>query len=359
MTNQPHFDVFLAHNNLDKPLVRIVAKKLKQYELIPWLDEEEILPGQYFQDAIQRVIPQVTSAAIFISPLGLGRWQDLELKVFISQCVKRNIPIIPVLLPGIDTIPESLVFLAELNYVQFVDGIDDRKALERLVLGIRKQKIGDRLSPNIQQSVEDNLVIEKLKLLDEKSNKEFVVNQIGESIGEIEKYLERLRNEKKIEELKIERLKENISRIEAKLREEVNQQLREVIDWLKENQKNLAEKSGSFALNEFSELKKELEVTRSCTKFFYWIIEQFLEEIRYSLYDKEPSNIDSLLRASRLEELRIPKSFINPYLKSLNYIQNYLGKSIQEKVFSEIEEKVEKLIDEMKSFLTNLERDIG
>lgn len=62
MTDHTQFDVFLPHNSQDKPLVRIIAEELKQRDLKPWIDEEEIPPGQYFQDAIQKVIPQVKSA---------------------------------------------------------------------------------------------------------------------------------------------------------------------------------------------------------------------------------------------------------------------------------------------------------
>jgi hypothetical protein len=39
----------------------------------------------------------------------LGRWQALELQTFISQCVERNIPVIPVLLLGVAEIPENLL----------------------------------------------------------------------------------------------------------------------------------------------------------------------------------------------------------------------------------------------------------
>ncbi|NEP20038.1 MAG: TIR domain-containing protein, partial [Leptolyngbya sp. SIO4C1] len=53
MSQKSEFDVFLAHNSKDKPFVRLIAEELKRFGLKPWIDEEEILPGQYFQDAIQ------------------------------------------------------------------------------------------------------------------------------------------------------------------------------------------------------------------------------------------------------------------------------------------------------------------
>ena len=133
------FDVFLAHSSKDKAQVRAINKKLKQRGLKPWLDEEQIPPGRSFQDEIQRTIPRVKSAAIFIGSQQ-GRWQLLELKTFISQCVNNRIPVIPILLPGVDEIPDNLPFLKEFSWVSFELGIDDTEALKRLVWGITGEK---------------------------------------------------------------------------------------------------------------------------------------------------------------------------------------------------------------------------
>ena len=74
------FDVFLAQNSNDKPQVKVIARELKRRSLKPWLDVEQIQPGQEFQDVIQQVIPNVKTAAIFIGPEGLGKWQVMELR---------------------------------------------------------------------------------------------------------------------------------------------------------------------------------------------------------------------------------------------------------------------------------------
>jgi hypothetical protein len=101
-----------------------------------WLDKEQIPPGRWFQDVIQAAIPNVKSAAIFIGQQGLGRWQALELRSFISQCVENGIPVIPVLLPGVDSFPDTLPFLKELNGIRF-SRVDDEDALDSLEWGIR------------------------------------------------------------------------------------------------------------------------------------------------------------------------------------------------------------------------------
>ncbi len=109
------YDVFLAHNSSDKPFVEMVNVALKKRKLKPWFDKEKIPPGRFFQDVIQSTINNVASAAIFIGKNGLGKWQIIELRSFISQCVNRDIPVIPVLLPGVTNLPPDLVFLNEFS----------------------------------------------------------------------------------------------------------------------------------------------------------------------------------------------------------------------------------------------------
>lgn len=133
---ESQFDVFLAHNSADKPQVRIIANKLREQGLTPWLDEEEILAGKLFQDAIQRAISESKSAAIFIGLKGLGAWQELELQTLISQFVRKKSPVIPVLLPEVSEIPDNLLFLQQFNWVKF-EHINNNSALYKLVQGIR------------------------------------------------------------------------------------------------------------------------------------------------------------------------------------------------------------------------------
>ncbi len=130
------FDIFLAHNNQDKPQVEAVAAELRKRGLNPWLDKEQIPPGRWFQDNIQDIIPKVKSAAIFVGPHGIGKWQEVELRSFISQCVEGEIPVIPVLLPGVSEVPPKLAFLKQLSWVRFDGRIDDVKPLDDLVWGI-------------------------------------------------------------------------------------------------------------------------------------------------------------------------------------------------------------------------------
>lgn len=140
MIEQPYFDVFLAHNSQDKLEVKGIANQLKRRSLKVWIDEEQIRPGSLFQDVIQQAIPNVKSAAIFIGPTELGQWEKKELDLFNSRATKADIPVIPVLLPGTNKIPEHELFLNERNWVSFAKGIYDPDALYRLECGITGEK---------------------------------------------------------------------------------------------------------------------------------------------------------------------------------------------------------------------------
>ena len=137
MTEQ--FDVFLAHNSVDKPMVREIGARLRERGLNPWLDEEQIAPGELFQEAIQKAIPNIKSAAIIIGVSGLGKWQVIELHTLISQFIEQDIKVIPVLLPGVSTLPEKLLFLRQFNWVSFKE-ITDENAFNQLIRGIAGKK---------------------------------------------------------------------------------------------------------------------------------------------------------------------------------------------------------------------------
>jgi hypothetical protein len=106
---------------------------LRSRGLKVWLDKEQIPPGRWFQDVIQSSVGKVGVAAFFLGPKGMGNWQMMELRTFMSACVNKGTPVIPVLLPGVNELPTELRFLKELNYVSFKDSVAEKEALDALV----------------------------------------------------------------------------------------------------------------------------------------------------------------------------------------------------------------------------------
>ena len=131
------FDVFLCHNSEDKPAVREIAQKLSEENIKPWLDEEQIRPGTSWQTALGEQIESIKSAAVFVGESGFGPWQNQEIQALLNQLVKRECPVVPVVLPSAKTTPRLPWTLANLHCVDFRT---DLQPLKRLIWGITSQK---------------------------------------------------------------------------------------------------------------------------------------------------------------------------------------------------------------------------
>ncbi|BAZ36749.1 tetratricopeptide TPR_2 repeat protein (plasmid) [Calothrix sp. NIES-4101] len=138
--DRPLFDVFLAHNSQDKPQVRAIAEKLKNRGLRPWLDEEQIHPGESFTSAIEKAIHNVKAVAIFIGSKDIGRWQAFEIQSLINESIKAQLTIIPVILPGVENLENLPLVLKSLKFVNFTGGNHDSKAIDNLVRAINKRE---------------------------------------------------------------------------------------------------------------------------------------------------------------------------------------------------------------------------
>jgi TIR domain/CHASE2 domain len=142
------FDVFLSHNGKDKPAVKGIGEALEARGLKPWLDEWELVPGRPWQEALEGIILTVRSSAVFVGRDGLGPWEVPEMRASLSECVRRGLPVIPVLLPGAGAQPTLPLFLTQYTWVDF-RGVDLRggvseEILDRLVWGITGVKPAKR-----------------------------------------------------------------------------------------------------------------------------------------------------------------------------------------------------------------------
>jgi hypothetical protein len=62
-----HLSVFLCHGSEDKPMVRNIYSLLREDGVRPWLDEEEILPGQDWDSEIRRAVRQSHAILVCLS----------------------------------------------------------------------------------------------------------------------------------------------------------------------------------------------------------------------------------------------------------------------------------------------------
>jgi len=141
----PSYDVFLSHASADKPAVEILARKLREARLEPFLDKWHLIPGEPWQEALEEALDQSRTCAIFLGK-ALGPWQNEEMRSALADRVRdRTIRVIPVLLPGgqepgKEELPR---FLRRLTWVDFRAGLNEEDAFRRLLAGIRGEAPGD------------------------------------------------------------------------------------------------------------------------------------------------------------------------------------------------------------------------
>jgi len=136
---QFQFDVFLSHNSKNISVVRDLAKALREQGIKVWFDEWELIPGQPWREALERIIETTKSAAVLIGNDGIGPWEDREMSGCLSEFVDRKMPVIPVLLPGCRDEPKLPFFLRQFTWVDLRDGFT-KEGLTKLIWGIKGEK---------------------------------------------------------------------------------------------------------------------------------------------------------------------------------------------------------------------------
>jgi len=70
---QGRLRVFLCHASSDKPRVRGVYLQLRQSGFLPWLDEEDLLPGQDWRAQISKAVRQADAVFICLSNRSINK----------------------------------------------------------------------------------------------------------------------------------------------------------------------------------------------------------------------------------------------------------------------------------------------
>src|SRR3954462_2332138 len=145
----PARNVFLSHASAAKDLGRALAAKLQARGISTFFDEENILPGTPFMDALDQGLRDSAACAVFLGTNGLAPWHHEEVREAINrQVLDRDYRVIPVLLPGAKREPRGQLpsFIGSRSWVEF-STLDDERALHELCCGIRNLEPGPRDDP--------------------------------------------------------------------------------------------------------------------------------------------------------------------------------------------------------------------
>ena len=134
------FDVFVAYHSSDRKTILDVCRILRSQGVLPWVDIEQLRPGAWVQHEIRSAIYTTRSAIVCVGMHGLGPWQTLEVQAMIERCVAGEVRLIPVLLPGLDALPDELLFLRPLNFVRFERSVFEAEPVRLLIWGITGER---------------------------------------------------------------------------------------------------------------------------------------------------------------------------------------------------------------------------
>jgi hypothetical protein len=151
MPEQTHPDklqVFLCHSSGDKEEVRLLYQRLKAEAWVyPWLDEEELFPGQVWRDEIEIAVEQSHVILICLSPASLTKesFVQREIKVALDRADEMpegTIYIIPLKLKPCENLPRRLSRLHWADYFE-------ERGYENLLRGLRlrAEKLGINCNP--------------------------------------------------------------------------------------------------------------------------------------------------------------------------------------------------------------------
>ncbi|MCY7323872.1 MAG: toll/interleukin-1 receptor domain-containing protein, partial [Phormidesmis sp. CAN_BIN36] len=132
------FDVFLCHNSADKPTIRAIAAQLQQHNISCWLDEEQLPPGCHWLDTQERDMSQLKAVAVFVGGNGIGKWQRIEISIFLQRFVEHDLRVIPVFLADAPPETEMPMFLKLFTWVDFRRTAPD--PMQLLIQGINRDR---------------------------------------------------------------------------------------------------------------------------------------------------------------------------------------------------------------------------
>jgi hypothetical protein len=138
-TNRP-LRVFLCHSSNDKPAVRELYQKLRAEAWIqPWLDEEELYPGQDWNMEIEKAVEAADAIIVCLTKNSINKegYVQRELRIvldFADYKPEGTLYIIPVRLEECDP-PRRL---RSWQYADYFEGQRER-GLERLLISLKRR----------------------------------------------------------------------------------------------------------------------------------------------------------------------------------------------------------------------------
>jgi hypothetical protein len=116
--------IFLSYAGLDRKIATQVAHGLKGAGVEVWWDREGIGWGDNWIQKLEDALTECGGYVILVGSSGVRRWVKFELSLAIKRHIDQELPIFPLLLPGVT--PDSLPpFLATLQAEALPEKLSD------------------------------------------------------------------------------------------------------------------------------------------------------------------------------------------------------------------------------------------
>ncbi|WP_433787573.1 TIR domain-containing protein [Actinomycetospora sp. CA-101289] len=133
--------VFLSYSSADRDAVGILARRLIDNGIEPWWDRRNLIPGEPWQESIERALSRCSVVVAFLGADGVGPWANEEIRYSLDRRARNeDVRVVPVLLPGAPDpadVPRMPGFLTRLTWVDFRSSLDSYESLQQLIVGIR------------------------------------------------------------------------------------------------------------------------------------------------------------------------------------------------------------------------------
>jgi len=137
----PDFDVFVSYDDDDWNEIKEVVGALEELGLCLWIDKRDIPLGVSWIESLEENISRAPAMIVFIGRKGKDSspFQALEPQVFIQRFKTQKLPLIPVILKGVEGDPVLPAYLQTFNYLDLRRS--DSNPLDRLVREIKSRKL--------------------------------------------------------------------------------------------------------------------------------------------------------------------------------------------------------------------------
>jgi formylglycine-generating enzyme required for sulfatase activity len=172
ITNRP-LRVFICHSSNDKPAVRELYQKLRAESWIqPWLDEEELYPGQDWNMEIEKAVEAADAIIVCLTKNSINKegYVQRELRIvldFADYKPEGTIYILPVRLEECDP-PRRL---RAWQYADYFEGQRER-GLQRLLISLKRRADSLGLSFEMPMPKKEEPIEEKKPIVETPASKQ-------------------------------------------------------------------------------------------------------------------------------------------------------------------------------------------